>query len=108
MKWIEAARRSFEAIKKAIMEAPTLVSPDYTKDFYIFSFASYDTLAAVLLQKNNEGIEHPVAFFSKTLRDVELRYELIEKQAYALIKSLKNFEFTFCTPKWLPMCLQLQ
>ena len=30
-------------------------------------------------------------FFSKTLRDVELRYDLIEKQAYALIKSLKAF-----------------
>jgi hypothetical protein len=91
IKWTDAARSSFEAIKQAIMEAPTLISPDYTKEFYIFSFASYDTLAAVLLQKNDEGIEHPVAFFSKTLRDAELRYDLIEKQAYALIKSLKAF-----------------
>ena len=32
-----------------------------------------------------------MAFFSKTLRDAELRYDLIEKQAYALIKSLKAF-----------------
>jgi len=35
--------------------------------------------------------KHPVAFFMKTLRDVELRYDIIEKQAYALIKSLKDF-----------------
>jgi len=73
------------------MEAPTLISLDYTKEFYIFSFASYDTLAAVLFRKNDEGVEHPVAFFNKTLRDVELMYDLIEKQAYALIKSLKAF-----------------
>ena len=73
------------------MEAPTLISPDYTRGFYIFSFSSYDTLAAVLLQKNDESVEHPVDFFSKTLSDVELRYDLIEKQAYALIKSLKAF-----------------
>ena len=33
-----------------------------------------------------------MAFFSKTLRDAELRYDLIEKQAYALIKSLKAFK----------------
>jgi len=91
IKWTEAARRSFEAIKRAIMEAPTLISLDYTKEFYIFSFSSYDTLAAVLLQKNGERVEHPVAFFSKTLRDDKLRYDLIEKQAYALIKSLKAF-----------------
>ena len=71
------------------MEAPTLISPDYTKEFCIFSFVSYNTIVAVLLQKNDEGIENPVVFFSKTLRDVELRYDIIEKQAYALIKSLK-------------------
>ena len=92
IKWTEAARRSFKAIKRDIMEAPTLISPDYTKEFYIFSFASFDTLAAVLLQKNGEDVEHPVALFSKTLRDAELRYDLIEKQAYALIKSLKAFQ----------------
>lgn len=91
IKWTEAARRSFESIKKAIMEAPTLSSPDYSKEFHIFSFASEDTLAAVLLQANEEGSERPVAFFSKTLRDVELTYDIIEKQAYALIKSLKDF-----------------
>ena len=58
IKWTEVARRSFEAIKRAIMEVPTLISPDYTKEFYIFTFASYDTLEAVLLQKNGEDVEH--------------------------------------------------
>eukprot|EP00253_Pinus_taeda_P035206 PITA_35206 len=92
IKWTDVARSSFEAIKQAIMEAPTLINPDYTKELYIFSFPSYDTLAAILLQKNDEGIEHPMAFFNKTLRDVEPRHDLIEKQAYALIKSLKEFK----------------
>ena len=72
------------------MEAPTLISPNYTKVFYIFSFASYDTVAAVivLLQKNDEGLDHPIAFFSRTLRDAELKYDPIEKQAYAIIKNI--------------------
>ena len=73
------------------MEALTLISLDYTKSFYIFSFASYDTVVAVLLQNDDEGLDHPIAFFSKTLRDVEQKYDPIEKQAYALIKSLKTF-----------------
>ena len=91
IKWIEQARSSFEDIKNAIMEAPTLISPDYTKGFCVFSFASYDTMAAVLLQKDDECLDHPIAFLSKTLRDAELKYDPIEKQAYALIKSLKAF-----------------
>jgi hypothetical protein len=68
-----------------------LISPDYSKDFLIFSFASCDTVAAVLLQKNDQGQEQPIAFFSKALRDAELRYEIMEKQAYALVKALKAF-----------------
>ena len=79
IKWTDQARSSFEDIKKAIMEAPTLISPDYTKSFYIFYFASYDTMEVVLLQKENEGFDHPIAFFSKTLRDAELKYDPIEK-----------------------------
>eukprot|EP00253_Pinus_taeda_P015253 PITA_15253 len=75
IKWIDAARRSFATIKRAIMEAPTLINPDYNKEFCVFSFASSDTLAAVLLQKDDERLKHPVAFFSKTLRDAELRYD---------------------------------
>jgi hypothetical protein len=68
-----------------------LISPDYSKDFLIFSFASCDTVAAVLLQKNDQGREQPIAFYSKALRDAELRYEIMEKQAYALVKALKAF-----------------
>lgn len=91
VRWTDSTRRSFDSIKKAILEAPTLISLDYSKEFHIFSFASEDTIATILLQADEEGSEHPVAFFSKTLRDAELRYDIIEKHAYALIKSLKAF-----------------
>ena len=49
IKWTNASRISFEGIKKPIMEAPTLMSLDYTKEFFMFSFASYDTLVVILL-----------------------------------------------------------
>jgi hypothetical protein len=81
-------RESFVQIKKALTEAPVLISPDYSKDFLIFSFASFDTVAVVLFQKNEEGQEKPISFFSKALRDAEIGYEIMEKQAYALVKDL--------------------
>jgi hypothetical protein len=91
-KWTEEAKHSFNAIKEAIMTTPILISLDFTKGFYIFSFASKDTIVAVLLQRNVDDQEQPVAFFSKVLRDAKVKYELLEKQAYALIKSLKSFK----------------
>ena len=58
-------------------------------------------MATVLLKKDDEVLDHPIAFFSKTLRDVELKYHPIEKQAYALTKSLKTFRIYILHAKFL-------
>ena len=91
VKWTAEAKNSFEKIKKALTEAPVLVSPDFSEYFLTFSFASHDTIAAVLLRKNDDGLEQPIAFFSKTLKDSELKYSTLENQAYSLVKALKFF-----------------
>jgi hypothetical protein len=57
VKWTEAARHSFNAIKEAITTTPVLISPNFSKVFYIFSFASSDIIAIVLLQKNVDDQE---------------------------------------------------
>ena len=72
-------------------KAPVLISPSFTKDFLFFSFALEHNIAGVLLQKNLQNMEQPIAFFSGALRDSELKYNVIEKQAYALVKTLKDF-----------------
>ena len=90
VKWTNEATESFEHIKKVIGEAPVLASPNYLKEFLIFSFASEHTITVVLLQKNDEGFEQPIAFFSKSLRDAKLKYDILEKQAYAMVKSLSK------------------
>jgi hypothetical protein len=91
IKWDSESRQSFDQVKRALTEALVLISPDFTKDFYLFSFASEHTIAAVLLQKNNEGYEQPIAFFSKALRDTALNSKIMEKQAFALVKAIKYF-----------------
>jgi hypothetical protein len=55
VKWKTETKASFKHIKKVIGEAPMLASPDYMKEFLIFSFASEHMIATVLLKKNNEG-----------------------------------------------------
>jgi hypothetical protein len=91
VKWNAKSKASFEPVKKAIGETQVLVSPYYTKEFLIFSFSSEHIIASVLLQKNKEGFEQLIAFFNKSLRDAELRYDILEKQAYAMVKALKDF-----------------
>jgi hypothetical protein len=91
VKWTTEPREYFVQINKALTEAPVLINPDYSKDFLMFSFASYDILATVLLQKNDQGQEKPITFYNRALRDTELWYTIMQKKAYALVKALKSF-----------------
>ena len=93
VKWTIEAKKSFELVKQALTQTPVLISPDFNKVFFIFSFASDHTVVVVLLQKNIKGQEQPIAFFSKALRDAPLKYNIMEKHAFALIKALKDFKF---------------
>jgi hypothetical protein len=53
----------------------------------------------VLLQKNNDGFEQPISLFSKILRDAELKYDILEKKAYVMVKELKAFKAYILHPK---------
>ena len=49
IKWTMEARKSFSDIKKDLTEAPILISPNFTKDFQISSFAYEHTIVGVQL-----------------------------------------------------------
>ena len=89
--WTNEGKDAFKSIKDYISKSLVLISPDNSKEFQIFSFASEDTIAGVLLQKRTEGQEQPISFMSKSLQHSKLKYTTMEKQAYALVKSLKHF-----------------
>ena len=79
IKWNPKARNSFEYIKVELTRAPVLASTDFTKDFIMFSFASEHMIVGVLLQKDEQNFENPIAYFSRTLCNATLRYDIMEK-----------------------------
>jgi hypothetical protein len=79
IKWNPEAKKYFEDIKVALPKSPILASPDFTKYFLLFSFASEHTIVGVLLQKDEQDFEKPIAYFSRTLHDAPLRYDIMEK-----------------------------
>jgi len=91
IKWIVEARKSFEDIKLALTKTPVLISLKFDRYFFLFSFASEHIIAIVLMQKDDQGYEQPISFFSKALRDAPLKYNIMEKQAFALVKAIKDF-----------------
>lgn len=79
IRWEGELDVDFQEIKNSIKNAPVLRTPNYENPMHIFSFASFHTIVAVLLQKNEDGYEQPIAFFSKYFHHAELKYEINEK-----------------------------
>ena len=92
-KWTKERKDSFKQIKAMIANAPTLSYPDFSKDFHLYCYASENTLSAILTQPNNDNTEAPIAFMSIPLKKHELKYSLIEKNAYDLVRVVKQFRF---------------
>ena len=90
-KWTKERKEAFEKIKEAIVEAPTLRSPNFDNEFILYTFAFDLSIVAMLTQKSEDREEFPVSFMSMELQGAELKYPTINKQAFAVFKVVKHF-----------------
>ena len=67
-KWTDVEKNAFSKIKTSIAHTPSLKIPNFEKDFILYTFASDDSLAAVLTQKEDGGDEYPISFMSTGLQ----------------------------------------
>ncbi len=79
-------------LKPCLCSAPVLSAPDYSRGFKIDVDASATGAGAVLLQDDGDGVEHPVAYFSKKFLPHQKNYSTIEKEALALLLSLQHLK----------------
>jgi hypothetical protein len=59
-KWYDERKYAFNNIKAAISRAPVLRSPDFNRYFPLYTFASDQSLAAVLNHNDDENNEAPM------------------------------------------------
>jgi hypothetical protein len=89
--WGPLENQAFNAIKKAIIDAPSLMSPYFSQYFTLYTFAFNHSYVVVLTQKNVEKNEVPIAFISSAFKGVELNYPVVDRQAYVVFKAVKHF-----------------
>ena len=84
MKWDSECNRAFEKLKEFLCSTPVLWSPDFTREFVLQTDASDFGVGAVLSQFDDEGTDHPIAYFSRKLLPREQRYSTVEKECLAI------------------------
>jgi len=86
-KWGQDQIQAFETLKEKLTKAPILALPNFTKTFEIECDASNIGIGVVLLQ---EG--HPIDYFSEKLKGSHLYYSTYDKELYALVRALQNWQ----------------
>ncbi|OWY99735.1 reverse transcriptase [Phytophthora megakarya] len=81
-RWIRA-HRAFIAFKTKIATTPILRHFDETRTLVVIVYAIDWAISASLTQEH-DGIYHPVAFASRTLKTNELNYNVTEKEVLAV------------------------
>ena len=83
--WDETAQLAFEALKQALLSAPLLRPPYYSRDFILYLAMSESTIWVVLVQEDDKLQVHVIYYLNHALAGPELRYSHIKKLALAAV-----------------------
>ena len=89
--WATQCNRAFTELKRRLCSEPILKSPDFDRPFVLQTDASDRGIGAVLSQTDADGLEHPVAYFSRKLLPREEKYATIEKECLAIKLAVEAF-----------------
>ena len=90
-KWTAECDAAFRFLKEKLMENPVLINPQVDKDYVIHCDASKYSYSGIL-QQTRPGTEElaPVAYFSGNFDKTQVKWNITEKEAYAIYKSVKK------------------
>jgi hypothetical protein len=92
IEWTPTLEEAFEKLKNQLLERPIVRLPDPQLSFILETDASTVAVGAVLKQKfANTGLEHPVAFFSRSLSGSERNYSVYKLEMYAVVRATEHF-----------------
>ena len=92
-RWTQREQGAFETLKNALVEAPMLAFPHQTAQFILDTDASDYGVGAVLSQvveENNELVERPISYYSKTLDKYAKNYCITRKELLAAILGIQH------------------
>ena len=81
---------AFQTLKKALISAPIIQSPDWSLPFEIMCDAS-DYAVGVVLGQIKDKKHHTIAYASKTLTGAQLNYATTEKELLVVVFAIDKF-----------------
>ena len=89
--WTDTCNVAFSEMKEALVKSPVLGYPDVNKDFILDTDASFNTIGAVLSQKDDSGRERVIAYGSHAMSNHEKGYCITRKELLAIYYFCQHF-----------------
>jgi hypothetical protein len=89
--WEAEQQSAFEPMVTAFMTAPALRHFDHEREVIIETDSSDYVSSGVISQRNDEGVLHPVAYYSKKHLPAECNYNIYDKELMVIIKALEEW-----------------
>ncbi|XP_077251808.1 uncharacterized protein LOC143891038 [Tasmannia lanceolata] len=87
--WTQECQVAFDELKQYLSSPPLLTKPEPGDELLLYISVSPMALAAVLIREEHNQ-QKPIYYVSKVLHDAEIRYQWVEKLAYALIMTARK------------------
>jgi hypothetical protein len=102
--WSTDCETGFKQIIDALVNPPVLIYPDFTKSFILETDASTVGLGAVLAQKDKNGVNRPIGYGSRMLKDAEKNYSATELEAIGVVWACEQFRTYLYGRKFVIEC----
>lgn len=90
--WQQCHTDALNEIKRILTSKPVLVPPKFDgREFIIMSDATISAVAAILSQKDDNGVERNIAYFSRKLLPRETRYSVLELEMLGILSACLKF-----------------
>ena len=89
--WTPECEKAFQDLKNAFTKAPILAHFTPKRQLYLKTDSSDHVNAGILSQIGDDGLLHPVTFYSSKLTPQECNYEIYDKELLAIIQAFEEF-----------------
>ena len=95
--WTEHHAEALNALKLELVRAceTSLHTVQLDRPYDVYVDTSGYAIAGILAQKNESGIEYPIAFFSSKLTPTQKNWATIEREAYAVLIAVTKYKSWF-------------
>lgn len=87
--WTSVVQGAFDSLKKAFTSAPILTHWKPDRRLIVETDASDYAIAAILSISDDDGLDHPIAFHSRTMTPTELNYDVHDKELLAIFEAFQ-------------------